>query len=348
MKFNFFITIIIVFLIKTGNVLSNEGIFNVNNIEIDTQKFKNNKNYIDDAFRKGFKKLADRILLEKDYNKVKQANITQIKELISHYQISKKIDDNNKEVIQINIFFDKKKLNFFFYTQRISYSDFTKSSIVIFPILIKNDDFFIYDNNFFYKNLKNSSYQNQELIEYILPIENLENFQIVKNSLNNLESLNVTNLLSDYKNANYSILIVDELKDRVNILLKCSINKKNITKTFVLKKDNLPEEELYRNIIFKTKKEILEIIKSQNIIDLQTPSFLNVSLEIGNNNDLLNLQSALEKIDLIENFSVIELNKNEVKMKIKYYGKIKSITEKFRKFGIKVLIKENQWKLKLI
>ena len=64
--------------------------------------------------------------------------------------------------------------------------------------------------------------------------------------------------------------------------------------------------------------------------------------------DLLSLQSALEKIDLIENFSVIELSKNEVKMKIKYYGKIKSITEKFSKFGIKVLMSENQWKLKII
>ena len=36
--------------------------FNVNNIEIDALKFKNNKNYIDDAFKKGFGKLTNRIL----------------------------------------------------------------------------------------------------------------------------------------------------------------------------------------------------------------------------------------------------------------------------------------------
>ena len=63
MKFFSFVIIIIVFLIKTGNVLSNEGIFNVNNIEIDALKFKNNKNYIDDAFKKGFGNLTNRILL---------------------------------------------------------------------------------------------------------------------------------------------------------------------------------------------------------------------------------------------------------------------------------------------
>ena len=163
MKFFSFVIIIIVFLIKTGNVLSNEGIFNVNNIEIDALKFKNNKNYIDDAFKKGFGKLTNRILLEKDYIKTKQVNISQIKDLISHYQITKKIDDNNKEIIRINIFFDKKKLNFFF-IKNISYSDFSKSSIVIFPILIKNDDFFIYDNNFFYNNLKNKKKKIKNLL----------------------------------------------------------------------------------------------------------------------------------------------------------------------------------------
>ena len=68
-----------------------------------------------------------------------------------------------------------------------------------------------------------------------MPIENLENFEIIKNSMNNLESLSISSLLSDYTNENYSILIVDELKDRVNILLKCSIKQKDITKTFVMK-----------------------------------------------------------------------------------------------------------------
>ena len=42
MKFFIFFSLILVFLIKTGNVLSYEGIFNVNNIEIDKKYGKNN------------------------------------------------------------------------------------------------------------------------------------------------------------------------------------------------------------------------------------------------------------------------------------------------------------------
>ena len=38
------------------------------------------------------------------------------------------------------------------------------------------------------------------------------------------------------------------------------------------------------------------------------------------------------KIDLIENFNVSELNKDYVKIKIKYYGKIDKIIKKFSYF----------------
>ena len=89
MKFFSFVIIIIVFLIKTGNVLSNEGIFNVNNIEIDALKFKNNKNYIDDAFKKGFGKLTNRILLEKDYIKTKQESYFTVETHLRHLNEAK-------------------------------------------------------------------------------------------------------------------------------------------------------------------------------------------------------------------------------------------------------------------
>ena len=68
-----------------------------------------------------------------------------------------------------------------------------------------------------------------------------------------------------------------------------------------------------------------EIWKSQNLIDVRTPSFLNVTLDINNKNDLLNLQNTLNKIDIIQSHNVLELNKNFARIKIKYIGKINKI-----------------------
>ena len=49
-----------------------------------------------------------------------------------------------------------------------------------------------------------------------------------------------------------------------------------------------------------------------------------------NQNDLLSLTSTLSKIDLIENYQVLELTKKYAKVKIKYFGKISKIKSKGR------------------
>ena len=78
----------------------------------------------------------------------------------------------------------------------------------------------------------------------------------------------------------------------------------------IIKNINLKDENIlkYQNILITLKKEIFEIIKSQNIVDVSRPSFLNLSLKINQENDLIKLQSLLNQIDLIENFHVNELN----------------------------------------
>ena len=101
-------------------------------------------------------------------------------------------------------------------------------------------------------------------------------------------------------------------------------------------------------IIKSIKDEINELWKLQNLIDIRTPSFLNVKLELKRSSDLINLQKNLSKIDLVENFSVSELNKDYVKVKIKYYGKIDKIKKKFNDNNLKTLIKNNQWTFQIL
>ena len=73
-----------------------------------------------------------------------------------------------------------------------------------------------------------------------------------------------------------------------------------------------------------------------------------MKLVLKNNNDLLKIQNALKKIDLVENFSVKELSKNYAIIKIKYYGKINKIYEKLEDENIKIKIVNNKWQIELI
>ena len=60
-----FILSILIILFKTGNVLCAESIFTVNNIQVNKNTFKNKEELINIAFKKGFEKLNNKILLEK-------------------------------------------------------------------------------------------------------------------------------------------------------------------------------------------------------------------------------------------------------------------------------------------
>ena len=77
-----FVIYILVILLKTGNVLSDSSIFTVNNILVNKNTYKNKEELINIAFLKGFKKLNNKILLEKDLIKTKNEKLNIIKYLI--------------------------------------------------------------------------------------------------------------------------------------------------------------------------------------------------------------------------------------------------------------------------
>ena len=123
-----YLFIILVIFFKTGNVLSVENLFTVNNIEVQNQKNDDFENLADQAIKKAFLELIDRILLEKDKNKLYSLKTSQVKDLVSYYQI-KKGDNIEKDIKTFNIFFDKDKFHDLFYENGISYSDTSKNEL---------------------------------------------------------------------------------------------------------------------------------------------------------------------------------------------------------------------------
>ena len=114
MKNLIFICCILIILFKTGNVLSDNNIFNVNNVEISKEISANKEKLANQAFKKGFKELINRLLLEEDYKKISTTNLDQIKRLIAYYQIKNKEKEENNNNIRFNIFLIKTEFTTFF------------------------------------------------------------------------------------------------------------------------------------------------------------------------------------------------------------------------------------------
>ena len=345
-NFNF-ILIILIILFKTGNVLSIESIFTVNNIQVNKNTFKNKEELINIAFKKGFEKLNSKILLEKDYIKTKNISLRNIKNLVSHYQIVKNKEANIKNYESINLYFKRDKMYNFYNQNNIKYSDVSGKILKILPVLILNNEIFIYDNNFFYKNwLKNNEKKENANIEYIFPLENIETIETIKKNQNDLELISLNDIFDLDNEKDNLLVIIDYNSEKTKFFLKGTISSKKIIKNLSIDDQTVNKND-YTDILKYLKKEILELVKSQNIIDIGAPSFRNVNLELKRQNDLFRFQNILNEVDLIENFNVREFNNKFAYINIKYYGKINKIKEKLIQKGIDINFINNQWSARL-
>ena len=332
---------------ETGNVLSNTNIFDVNNIEIEKKVKSNNDELANQAIKKGFKELLDKILLKEDSKKLEELKFFEIKELVTYYQVSNIITNNNIEKINYNISFDKDKIHNLFYNKKISYSEITNKELFILPILRKNNQIFIYNQNYFYDNW-NEIYDN-ELIEFIIPLENIEIIQNINLSRDNLLNLQLKTIFQEYPDKNLAIVLIEDNNAKEEkIYLKTKILGKNIVKNITVERFELNEKKFYEKIITEIKKEITNTVKSQNLIDVRAPSFLIAEFAISEKSNLVELNARLKKIDLIEDIYIQEFNNESVNLKIKYLGRLDKIKRELENQKINLRLVGDQWSIKII
>tara|TARA_B100001758_G_scaffold181227_1_gene157922 strand:- start:816 stop:1859 length:1044 start_codon:yes stop_codon:yes gene_type:complete len=347
MKNLIFICSILIILFKTETVLSDNNIFNVNNIEISKETSKNKEKLISDAFKKAFDELINRLLLEEDYKRISKTNLEQIRKLISYYQIINEDENKENNNVKINVFFDKDKMHDFFHGKNILYSDIINTEVILFPLLKKEDQYFIYTQNYFYENWNEEKSDN--LIQYILTTENIENIQRINLYKDNIYKIEVSDFFKEHEKDNIVFANIEVKKDTAEVFLNTRIEGKKINKNLSIKnKENLNKKEFYREIIFEINNIIRDLIKSQNLIDVRTPSFLNVEIKLNKKSNLVEFSNRLNKIDLIDNFYVQKLNKDYVLVKIKYLGKINKIINKLKDQNINLKMIAGQWQLTII
>jgi len=347
MKNLIFICSILIILFKTETVLSDNNIFNVNNIEISKETSKNKEKLISDAFKKAFDELINRLLLEDDYKRISKTNLEQIRKLISYYQIISEDENKENNNAKINVFFDKDKMHDFFHGKNILYSDIINTEVILFPLLKKEDQYFIYTQNYFYENWNEEKSDN--LIQYILTTENIENIQRINLNKDNIYKIEVSDFFKEHETDNIVFANIEVKKDTAEVFLNTRIEGKKINKNLSIKnKDNLNKKDFYREIIFEINNIIRDLIKSQNLIDVRTPSFLNVEIKLNKKSNLVEFSNRLNKIDLIDNFYVQKLNKDYVLVKIKYLGKINKIINKLKDQNIDLKMIAGQWQLTII
>ena len=336
------ILIILIVFFKTGNLLSENNLFNVNNILLNKKDNLSNNQLANKAIKEAFDQLLKRILLEKDIKKISNLNYFKIRDLVTYYNISKKSDKDNAI---FNVSFNKDKIHDLFYKREILYSDIVDKDFYVLPIFIKKNEIYVFSNNYFYENWNKL---NNDLLEFILPLENIEVIQSINKSRNNLLGLNLDLILKEYADKNKALVIIEE--DELNkekIYLKAKIQGKFISKNLNIKKD-IEDKNFKNRIIPFLKEELTNLVKSENLIDIRTPSFINAKFDLDKKNNLVFFYSKIKKIGLIEEIFILEFNKNYVNIKIKYLGKLERMVSQLKKDNIILQLVNNEWLIKIL
>ena len=348
MKIYKLIFFILIVFFKTETLFSEKNLFSVNNIELKKSDNITNNALADQAIKKGFGQLIEKILLKEDRNKLTDLNFVSIKQLVVYYQVSNILDKESKEQLaNFSVTFDKDKIHNLFYKRGISYSEVSDKDLYILPIHIKENEIFVFNNNFFYENW-NKIY-NDNLIEFILPLEKIEIIQNINENKNNLINLNISELFQEYTTKNLAlILIEDNTNGNQKIYIKSIIQNKKISKNINLKRLNLSTKSFYEKIIQETKKELIDLVKSKNLIDIRTPSFLNVRLNVSKNSNLVELNSRIKNIDSVEKVYVQDFNMNYMNLRIKYLGKLEKLISLLKVENIDLQQINDQWIIKTL
>ena len=343
----FFTATILLFTFFTKS-FSEENVFTINNVTVKGKidlNFSREK-YINKAFLNSFEILMNKILLSRDFTKVNNIKLKQIKSLVNSFQILEESYRKDEYKAKIKIFYSDAKVKKFLSQKNIPFSQPENISAIFFPILIINDEIQNFSENFFYKHWTEIEIKN-ELINFILPLEDLEDISKIMEMKNRIEELDVDALVNKYDIKSYVFALLDYQDKKLNIHIKTNFNNNKINKNFSYEVENITDELVLNSIAKDLKFKITDLWKEENLINLLVPLSISVQYQHLNLEDLDKLRNIFYKISLIDSYILEEFNINNSFFKIYYYGNPKRLMAELLKLGYQLRNDQGFWQLYL-
>ena len=256
-----------------------------------------------------------------DKNKIRDIPIKELKGMIDSFTISDEKFINNEYFAKLETSFNKKKILNFLEKKNIFPSMPIRNKVLILPILVdtETDNIYLFNDNIFYNNW-NSEKKNYQLLDYLLPSEDLEDLNKIQEMSNSIENYDFLNLIKKYDLDDYIISIIYKNKDEVKILSKMNLN--NVPKV---------NNQRYTNLNLDNEKDFQKIIENLKIIyedywkknnEINTSIKLPITLAINSKKykKIMQLEETLNTLDLISYFYILKFDNKVVQYRIIYNG----------------------------
>ena len=340
----FSILALIIFFFSTKAVKAKS--FEIHNIEI-SQPFEINfdKNkVIDLGFKDAFFELIYSLIKSSDFKKIDSIKLNEIKSMIETFSIKEEKFIDQKYQLNLGVSFNKKKIFKYLEKKNIFPSQILKEKFLFIPILINENgkSISIFSNNPIYDNWnkRNKRYQ---LINYLLPSEDLEDLNFIKEKLDIIETYDFNEITKKYFIKNSIISLIFRGNNEVRILTKIYNDKNEIIKNNTFNNLDINNETDLNFLISNLKNLFDDTWKKLNEINTSIKVPITIKIK---NDDLKksnNFELFLREVDLVSDFSILKFNKEFVFYEVLFNGNVQNFIKIMKNKKYNLNTKKKVW-----
>ena len=332
---------------STTNV--NAKSFSINDIEISTPfEINFNKNQIiDEGFLEAFNQLVLSIVQTKDQKKLKQTSLSSIKSMIETFSIKEEKFINEVYYLSLNVSFNKKRVFNLLESKNVFPSLPIKKDVLFIPVILdKNkDEILIFSESYLFNNW-NLNTKKYHLLNFILPSEDLEDFNSIKNNSRNIDNYDFNQIVKKYNLEDYIVMIVFKNDKGIRVLNKINFNNKLDLKNLDFPNLSLKNEKEFQEFIEYSKNIYENYWKSKNEINTSIKLTLTISIDNDDNSLISQFEKILSNLDLIYDFYIFKFNNKNNIYKIIFNGTPDQFLNVMRKKKYEFDIQDRIWVLK--
>ena len=322
----FFSTLaLIIFFFSTKEVEAKS--FEINNIEISIP-FENDfdkNNVIDSGFKKAFFELIYTLTKSSDHKKIKSIQLNEIKSMIETFSIQEEKFIDQIYYVKLGVSFNKKKIFNYLEKKNIFPSQIIREKFLFIPIIIDENinDLIIFSKNPIY-NKWNEDKSRFALINYLLPTEDLEDLNLIKKNLDNIENYNFNEITKKYSLDNYIISLIFKSKNEIRVLSKIFNKKNEIIKNDTFKNIDLSKQKDLSIFINDLKNSFEDNWKKLN--EINTSIKLPIVIKFKNNDvrKTMQFEAVLNDTELVNDFFIKRFDKEFVFYEILFNGSVQN------------------------
>ena len=343
-----FFLIFVLFFIKFSTTSVYANTYKIIDLEI-SESYDlnfNKQNIIDSAFQMAFKELIAKITISEDKQNLNSTNLKLIKSLVDSFTIVDEKFIENKYFAKFDVDFNKKQVLNFLERENIFSSIPKEKNLLLIPILvdIEKKQMLLFSENPYYLNW-NEKNEKHYLLKYILPNEDLEDINIIKKNINNIEYYNFNEIITKYDIKDYIIIIFFKNKSNLKILSKVNLNNNFLISNTAFSDVNYDEQKSLENVIKILKTNYENQWKKINQINTSIRLPLTLSLNSKNYELIIKFEKHLAKLDLVSNYYIDNFSSEITIYKIIYNSTPDKFIQEIENEGLKLDTSYKIWRV---